>query len=201
MAKGKSKLAGTSAGGGARPTENFINDMVNAMTRDYDSETEYPMSNSDLQGAVEAFAMMNKGVDEDKLLDQIRDRVETKEIEKSLQNTTAYNLKNRGGEEMTYYFTKGTDGNTYYTDKLGGIPKQTPQGLTEKQMISRAKDNGVKVSKIAKSDLVEMEKKRRKDRKETERFLTNDNVRNKGADAQNRAYRNYRRASRLAKRG
>lgn len=85
MAKGKSKLAGNRAGGGARSTEEFINDMVNAMTRNYDSETEYPMSNSDLQGAVEAFAMMNKGVDEDKLLDQIRDRVETVEVNKTYE--------------------------------------------------------------------------------------------------------------------
>ena len=82
MAKG-SRPAG-SGGGGATLTvsaqsaqnaeEEFVNEMISALN----STDEVPMSNGDLQGAVEAFAETHPGVDEDALLERIRDGAATK---------------------------------------------------------------------------------------------------------------------------
>lgn len=49
----------------------FINEMVTALNS---NDPDNPMSNSDLQGAVEAYAMTHKGVDEDALLNTIRNK-------------------------------------------------------------------------------------------------------------------------------
>ena len=81
MGRGSSKAGGGSGGGksgGNGGQDSFINEMVDAMTRQY-SIDETPFSNSDLQSAVEAYAMTHKGVNEDAMLDAIRNKVETTE--------------------------------------------------------------------------------------------------------------------------
>ena len=82
MGRGTSKAGGGSAGGGkVTEQEKFIDDMVDAMTKDY-SYDETPFSDSDLEAAVSAYAITHKGVDEDALLDTIRDKVDSVESAK-----------------------------------------------------------------------------------------------------------------------
>ena len=78
MGRGTSKAGGGSGGGSgsgkASDQDAFVNDMVNAMTRKYDRD-EVGFSNSDLQASVEAYTLTHKGVNEDALLNTIRDKV------------------------------------------------------------------------------------------------------------------------------
>ena len=52
--------------------EKFIDKIVNAMVNPHSDET--PISNGDMQGMVEAYALSHKGVDEDAMIDEIRKR-------------------------------------------------------------------------------------------------------------------------------
>jgi len=92
------------------------------------------------------------------------------------------------------------DGETYYSNSLGVVPEPTPNDWTEKEMIDAIKNNGSQVQKYSKSELVNKEAERLKDREETERFLNLEYARNKGADIGAKAYRNTRKAQRIARR-
>ena len=79
MGKGKSNLSG--AGGGTSLTpqqqyENQVKELAKALATPYGEEQrergEYPFSNSDLEAAVEAYAMTHKGVDENQMLEDVR---------------------------------------------------------------------------------------------------------------------------------
>ena len=79
MGGGKSGMAKGKGGGGARQAsqteqEQFVDRMVTALNTYVPGET--PMSNSDLQASVEAFADSHPGVNEDALLDTIRLRAQ-----------------------------------------------------------------------------------------------------------------------------
>ena len=82
MGRGSSKLSGggggAMAGGQQTDEQKFIADMVESMTRTIGPD-DTPMSNSDLESAVEAFAMTHPGTDEDGVLDAIRSAVYIRE--------------------------------------------------------------------------------------------------------------------------
>lgn len=60
--------------------EKFVNDLVNDITKDVNanSDPEDLMSNGDVQSIVEAYAIMHKDVNENKILKAVRDGVEQK---------------------------------------------------------------------------------------------------------------------------
>ena len=60
--------------------EKFVNDLVNDITKDVNanSDPEDLISNGDVQSIVEAYAIMHKDVNEDKILKAVRDGVELK---------------------------------------------------------------------------------------------------------------------------
>ena len=69
------------SGGGAtqgNDREQFIDEMVKALNNN--DPDEIPMSNSDLQAAVEAYAMTHKGVNEDALLEEIQRKANPKTL-------------------------------------------------------------------------------------------------------------------------
>ena len=194
MGRGTSKAGG----GGYNSTVNQLADsLVKDIKPEQAAKGEIPLSNSDLQAVVEAFAMTHKGVNEDKMLNDIRDLAETKAIQKDIRanNTKAFDVE-MNGDKVNYVFMS-KNGNNYYAQGVGAIPKPTPNNMSASEMMSRAKSNGAKVDAIKEKDLVEMYKKRNKERKETNEFLNRDNVRNRGGDITNKAYRNYKKATRL----
>ena len=117
MGKGTSKAGGGSGGGKANEQEKFVNEMVEAMTRQYTRE-ETPFSNSDLEGAVEAYAMTHKGVDENALLNTIRGKVDTVQktakLEKFSNNAfkATYASDIKPGDEITDKIINESTGNT-----------------------------------------------------------------------------------------
>lgn len=113
-------------------------------------------------------------------------------------NTKAFDLE-MNGEKTTYIF-QSQNGNNFYMRGVGDTPKPTPDNISATEMMNRAKNNGAKVDAIKEKDLIEMYKKRKKDRKETNEFLNRDNVRNRGGDITNKAYRNYKKSTRLSRR-
>lgn len=117
----------------------------------------------------------------------------------NIQGVTGYSIKTADGNNMEFYFSK-QDGQTYYRNTLSEVPEPTPNNMTESQMINRIKQNGATVKKYSDKELQDKEKKRLKDRKETSDFLDAYTARNSGADATNKAYRNSKRAGRIAKR-
>lgn len=84
--------------------ENFIKGIVEDATQHYDWD-EIPLSNSDIEAAVEAYAMTHRGVDEDDLLNEIRDRID---------QTT------RSNEALEYYASgEGMYINQYLRGRVG----------------------------------------------------------------------------------
>ena len=87
MGRGSSKVGGNSRSGGAGGSVGEYNAEVESLARALasDADVENPqnlLSNSDLQAAVEAYAMTNKNVDEEKMLSDIRDKAETMILDK-----------------------------------------------------------------------------------------------------------------------
>ena len=123
----------------------------------------------------------------------------TKEAEKNVSGMTGYNVTTANGDTMEFFFRKD-GGETFYTNSIGGTPEPTPNNWTEKQMIERIEDNGGSTEKYSKKELVEKEAKRLEDRAKTSKVLDAAYARNKVGDQVNKAYRNTRRASRIARR-
>ena len=117
MGRGSSK-----AGGGANsmtaPKSEYdreVDSLANALAAPYGAEQrergEYPFSNSDLEAAVEAYAMTHKGVDENKMLEAVRDRAEYYEAyndEKRIQMgdvpiANAFSSENRSDADVEAY--------------------------------------------------------------------------------------------------
>lgn len=88
----------------------------------------------------------------------------------AVKGMTGYKVQTASGDNMEVYFRK-QGGETYYTSEFGAIPEKTPNNMTEREMVNRIKDNGGKVEKYTKAELVEKEEKRRKNRKESDKML------------------------------
>lgn len=123
----------------------------------------------------------------------------SKQAAENVKGVNGYNVVSSDGTKLEFYFKTG-DGETYYSNSLGALPEPTPNGWTEKEMMDVIKNNGGQVQKYSKSELVNKEAERLKDREETDRFLTREYARNRGADIGAKIYRNSRKASRIARR-
>lgn len=73
---------------------------------------------------------------------------------------------NIGGAKITfndktteYYFYKGSKGENLYGVGLGDTPRPTPQNMTAKEFIERAKKNGAEVETITEQERINREKK------------------------------------------
>lgn len=123
---------------------------------------------------------------------------------KTAQNNSGisgYNVTASNGQKLTFYFEKSSDGTTYYRNTINGVGEPTPDNMTEKQFIERIKNNGGTADKMSDADITKQLADYRKDREEFNAMMNRESVRNRGADLGERAYRNTRRASRIAKRG
>ena len=197
MGRGASKAGGGSAKGGnaGGSQADFINSVAQDLAKKYSVE-ETPLSNSDVQAMVEAYAMTHSGVDEDAMMDAIRDRATAID---NVDGVNGYAVKTSNGENMEFYFKKTNEG-TFYGNAINRIDEPTPNNMTERQMIDRIKSNGGKTSKYSKNELVDKEVTRIQDRRETNNMLNREYARNRGADQNAKAYRNTRRANRIARR-
>ena len=74
--------------------EKFVNDLVDDITKDVNinSNPEDLLSNGDVQSIVEAYAVMHKDVDEDKILKAVRDGVEQKIGGKSKNTSSSWSV-------------------------------------------------------------------------------------------------------------
>ena len=84
-ARGGKRTVGVSGGstlGGTKAERDFVEDIARAMTNVGNDLDDIPMSRGDMQGAVEAFAMVH-GSDEEMLIKAIENRAD--EIERGLQ--------------------------------------------------------------------------------------------------------------------
>ena len=88
----------------------------------------------------------------------------------AIKGMTGYKIQTPSGDNMEMYFEK-RNGDTYYTSEIGATPERTPNGMTEREMVSRIQDNGGVVEKYTKSELIEKEERRRKNRKESNKML------------------------------
>lgn len=122
----------------------------------------------------------------------------SKQAAENVKGVNGYNVVSSDGTKREFYFqTEG--GKTYYSNSLGVVLEPTPNDWTEKEMIDAIKNNGGQVQKYSRSELVNKEAERLKDREETNRFLNNEYARNSGADIGAKAYRNTKRAQRIAR--
>ena len=104
----------------------------------------------------------------------------------------------KDGKSQKYYFTT-SNGKTYYQRSLGETPQPTPQGMTAKQFINRAKANGSDVRIISSKEKASDASKRTEDRKEVDRFLNNAYARDKVFVKGSRANRIGNRATKKRK--
>ena len=98
MGRGSSKAGG--GGGGKAVTKSleeqkqeFIDEMVQAVNNSNNLGTDEdttPMSNSDIQAAVEAFAMTHPGVNEKSLLSEINSKVTPQSVSKRSQEMDSW---------------------------------------------------------------------------------------------------------------
>jgi acetylornithine/succinyldiaminopimelate/putrescine aminotransferase len=117
----------------------------------------------------------------------------------NVQGVTGYHVKRSDGVDLDFFF-QTQDGDTYVSNSLGEIPQPTPNGWTETEMVNTIRQFGGQVTTYSKQQLVNMETQRLQDRQATNSLLNQSYVRNSGADAVNRGYRNTRRAQRSARR-
>ncbi len=122
-----------------------------------------------------------------------------KQAAQNVKGITGYNVTRSDGVNLDFFF-QTQDGVTYYSNRLGEIPQPTPNGWTEADMIFNIKRFGGSVTSYTNKQLVNMETQRLQDRQQTNDFLNATYTRNRGADQTNRAYRNTRRANRIARR-
>ena len=113
--------------------------------------------------------------------------------------TSAYTVKN-GNNTVEWYFSKSGDTN-YYRNTINGQPEPTPNNWSPKEMIDRVKENGGTVEKKTTAQLKKEVKKYQKEKAEMNDFLNREYARNRDADSVHKAYRNYKRAQRLSRRG
>lgn len=118
----------------------------------------------------------------------------------AIKGVSGYDVTTASGNKMTYYL-ETVDGVTYYRDTINGVGEPTPNNMTEKEFIARIQENGGTVAKKSSSELLKEYEDYIKDREATSKFLDESYVRNKDADSGERAYRNYKRASRRNRRG
>ena len=121
-----------------------------------------------------------------------------KQAAQNVQGVTGYHVTRADGVELDFFF-QSQDGDTYVANNLGEIPQPTPNGWTETQMVNTIRQFGGQVTTYSKQQLVNMETQRLQDRQATNALLNQAYARNSAADAGHRAYRNTRRAQRLAR--
>lgn len=90
--------------------------------------------------------------------------------------------------------------NGKYYNVTDNNPEELPAGINFKTIASNAEKQGAKVEKLTPKDLEKKKKKHAAYRKEMDEFLNNQTARNRHADQVNKAYRNTKKASRIAKR-
>lgn len=117
----------------------------------------------------------------------------------SVKGINGYNVVTANGENRTFYFEKSGD-TTYYRNSINGVGEPTPENMTEKEMIQRIQNNGGTVTKKTTKELQAEMDAYKKDREATNELLNNVYARNRGADQNNKAYRNTRKANRIARR-
>ena len=117
----------------------------------------------------------------------------------NIKGVEGYKITNKDGDTIEIYFRKSGD-TTYYSRSINDIGDATPNGWTKEQMLARVKGNGGSYSRYSKKDLLAQEVKRLKGKSQTEKLLNQSSVRNKSGDLVNKAYRNFKKASRIAKR-
>ncbi|MBR5677081.1 MAG: hypothetical protein IKX20_02975 [Paludibacteraceae bacterium] len=122
-----------------------------------------------------------------------------KQATENVKGINGYEVTTANGNKLEFFMRK-VDGETFYSNQLGAIPESTPNGMSEQQMLDAITRNGGTVRKYSKQELVNMESQRLKDRQETNEFLNQQYARNKGGDQVNKAYRNTKKANRMAKR-
>ena len=125
----------------------------------------------------------------------------TQQAEQNVKNINGYNVTRSDGVNLDFYFAVNSDGETMVSNTLGGLFEPTPYGWTESEMISRIEQFGGQTKKYTKSQLVSKETERLKDREETNKTLDQSYARNRIGDLVNKAYRNTKKAGRMARRG
>ena len=183
--------------------ERFIEELARDL-----NNPESGLSNGDMQGAVEAYAMTHPNVDEDEMMEAVRKRASAiwnANVEKRVAsgNINDYQVRHRmngvsirfQGEDTDYYFTshKGTN---YYQRGWGGRPEPTPKNMTYNEFIERAKRNGASIQRLSDVDKERKYEEYRKRRREAEKSLDLDNVQNKEMKRGSRAARKVNRANR-----
>lgn len=108
---------------------------------------------------------------------------------------SGYTITSENGQTIEWYFRKEGN-NTYYSNTINGIPKPTPNNLTEKEMIERVKANGGVVNKKSKAQLKSEQKEYERQRKETDDILNQAFLRDKDFVRGSRSNRIRSRASR-----
>lgn len=76
-------------------------------------------------------------------------------------------------------------------DVTGRIPQEINRTLSELE--TAAKNSGLKIKNLSKSEVEKLEKQRAEDRKKTDQFLNDEYARNKHADQASKSYRAFRR--------
>lgn len=121
------------------------------------------------------------------------------EARERVKGVTGYNITRADGGKMEMFFRE-SGGETYYSNDIGELPTPTPNGWTAAEMIARIEQNGGTATKYTKAQLVKKETERLEARRQTDELLNREYARNRHADANNKAYRNTRRAQRIARR-
>ena len=123
-----------------------------------------------------------------------------KQAAENMKGVNGYTVILSDGRKMDYFFQVNDDGKLYQSTNLYYIPEPVPYGYNEAQMMANIERFGGQVTKYSKKQLIDMETARLKDRQETNAFLNQHYARNRGADVGAKAYRNTRKANRIAKR-
>lgn len=122
------------------------------------------------------------------------------QAKENIKGVSGYNVTAANGDNIEFYFSKDSNGNTLYGNAINDITNETPNNWSESQMINAIKNNGGSVSKYNQNQLLQIEVNRLNDRAATNTVLNNAYARNAGADIGHRAYRNTRRANRINRR-
>lgn len=125
-------------------------------------------------------------------------------IGKSAENNSGisgYNVTTSNGQKMIFYFEKSPDGTTYYRNTINGVGEPTPNNMTEKEFVERIKNNGGTADRMSDADITKQLADYKKDREEFNDMMNREYARNRGADLGEKAYRNTKKANRIAKRG
>ena len=117
----------------------------------------------------------------------------------NVQGVTGYHVTRSDGVNLDFFF-QTQNGGTYVSNSLGDIPQPTPNGWTETQMVNTIRQFGGQVTTYSKKQLINMETQRLQDRQATNDLLNQAYARNGAADVGSKAYRNTKKAQRIARR-